>query len=121
MSKYPIVHIEIPSKDAKKNSKFYADLFGWKMTVYEESDYVIFDSGEGSPGGGFPPLADFNKTDRLLVYVQSDDIEADLKKAGSLGGKTVLPKTEILGQGWYAIFTDPEGNTLALYTGANPA
>lgn len=121
MSKHPVVHIEIPSKDAKKNSQFYADLFGWKMTVFEQLDYVIFDSGEGSPGGGFPPVADFNKTDRLLVYVDTDDIERDLKKAVSLGGKSVLPKTEIPGQGWFALFTDPEGNTLALYTSANPA
>lgn len=121
MSKHPIVHVEIPSKDAKKNSQFYADLFDWKMTVFEQLNYVIFDSGESSPGGGFPPVADFNKTDRLLIYVDTDDIERDLKKAVALGGKSVLPKTEIPGQGWFALFTDPEGNTLALYTSANPS
>ena len=121
MSKHPIVHIEIPSKDLKKNSQFYADLFGWEITPVPEFDYAMFNPGEG-PGGGFPPVADFNKTDRLLVYVESDDIEADLKKIGSLGGKTVKPKTEIPGQGWFGLFQDPEGNTLALYTwGTRPS
>ena len=121
MAKHPIVHVEIPSKDLKKNSQFYADMFDWKMTSIPELNYVIFDSGEGSPGGGFPPVGDWNKTDRVLVYVQTEDIDADLKKIESLGGKTILPKTEITGQGWFALFTDPEGNTLALYTATTPA
>jgi uncharacterized protein len=120
MSKHPVVHIEFPSKDPKKNSKFYEDLFDWKISVFEELNYAMFDSGEGSPGGGFPPAVDFNKIDRVLVYVASDDIDADLKKAESLGGKSVMGKTEIPGQGWFALLQDPEGNTLALYTYANP-
>jgi hypothetical protein len=119
MSKHPIVHIEIPSKDLAKNSKFYGDLFGWEISPVPDFNYVMFNPGEG-PGGGFPPVESFNKTDRVLVYVDSEDIEADLKKAESLGGKTVVKKTEIPGQGWFALFQDPEGNTLALYTGINP-
>lgn len=119
MSKHQVVHIEIPSKDPKKNSQFYKDLFDWEISMFEELNYAMFNPGEG-PGGGFPPVVDFNKTDRLLVYIDTDDIERDLKKAVSLGGKQVLAKTEIPGQGWFALFTDPEGNTLALYTSANP-
>jgi predicted enzyme related to lactoylglutathione lyase len=120
MAKHRIVHIEIPSKDLTKNSKFYGDLFGWPITPVSDFNYAMFDSGEGSPGGGFPPVDGVtNKTDRLLVYVESEDIEADLKKAESLGGKMLMPKTEIPGFGWFAVFSDPEGNTLALYTG-NP-
>lgn len=82
-------------------------------------NYSMFNPGEG-PGGGFPPVDDqVNKIDRMLVYIQSEDIEGDLKKAESLGGKTVMPKTEIQGQGWFAVLQDPEGNTLAIYTGMN--
>lgn len=121
MGKGKIIHVEIPSKDVKKNSKFYADVFGWKLTDYEGQNYILFDPAE-APGGGFPEVDNkLNKIDRVLVYIQSDDIEADLKKIGSLGGKTVLPKTEIPTIGWFAVFTDPEGNTLALYTSMNPS
>lgn len=119
MSKHPVVHFEIPSNDPKKNSKFYEDLFGWKISMFEELNYAMFDPEEG-PGGGFPPAVDFNKIDRVLVYIKSADIEADLKKVESLGGKNVLGKTEIPGQGWFGVFQDPEGNTMALYTYANP-
>lgn len=115
MDKHPIVHIEIPSHDITKNSQFYADLFGWEVTPVPDFNYAMFNPGEG-PGGGFPPVADFNKTDRLLVYVQSEDIEIDLSRAEELGGKVVLEKTDIPGQGWFGLFQDPEGNTMALYT-----
>lgn len=119
MSKHPVVHFEIPSKDRKKNSNFYKEIFGWELAEYDELNYTMFDPKEG-PGGGFPPLdGKLNKTDRLLVYIGTDDIEADLKKVESLGGKQVMGKTEIPGQGWFGVFTDPEGNTLALYTGLN--
>ncbi len=52
----------------------------------------------------------------MLIYLSSDDIDADLGKVGSLGGATVVPKTEIPQTGWFAIFTDPTGNRIGLYT-----
>jgi predicted enzyme related to lactoylglutathione lyase len=117
---YKIVHVEIPSKDVGKNSKFYADAFGWKITAFEELDYSMFEAGDG-PGGGFiAGDSSMYKPEQLVVYLESTDIDADLKKIESLGGKTVMAKTEIPGFGWYALFTDPEGNRLALYTGSNP-
>ena len=56
----------------------------------------------------------------MLVYIASDDIEADLKNAERLGGKIVRAKTEIPETGWFGIFEDPTGNKLALYTSMNP-
>ena len=56
----------------------------------------------------------------VLVYIDSDDIEADLKKVQQLGGTVVQPKTEIPNIGWFGMFKDPTGNVLALYTSANP-
>jgi predicted enzyme related to lactoylglutathione lyase len=32
-----------------------------------------------------------------------------VKKAESLGAKTMVPKTEVMGMGWLAIITDPQG------------
>ena len=56
----------------------------------------------------------------MLVYIDSDDIEADLKRVTDLGGAVLQPKMEIPGTGWFGIFKDPTGNTLALYTSADP-
>ena len=122
MSNHPIVHIEIPAKKAGEAGKFYGDLFGWKIEADPMYNYVQFQA-EGGPGGGFAELAGSTannpeyKPDSLIVYVGSDDIDADLAKVESLGGKTVFPKTEIPHVGWFAIFTDPTGNRIALFKG----
>ena len=119
MSKRNVVHVEIPAANVQAASKFYADLFGWKMQHIPEMDYTMWEDGSGF-GGGFNTVSDENPLGKVLVYIDSDDIEADLKKAEQLGGKAIHAKTEIPGTGWFGIFEDLDGNRLALYTSANP-
>ncbi len=114
MSDHPIVHIELSTKDRLATGKFYADLFGWKVEQLPEMNYATF-SAEGGPGGGFNPINDTNPAGTILVYVGTDDIEASLAKAVSLGGKILRRKTEIPAMGWFAIFQDPDGNSVALF------
>lgn len=121
MSGHPIVHIEIPATNSGAAGKFYGDVFGWKIEADEMYGYVQFQS-EGGPGGGFADVTGQApiqyKPDSLLVYLQTDDIDATLATIEAHGGKTVLPKTEIPHVGWWAVFTDPTGNRLALFTSA---
>jgi len=119
MASHPIVHVEIPAKDTKAAGEFYSKLFDWKMELDPQFDYLQF-APEGGPGGGFVQVGEQGgmqyKPDSLLVYIGTDDIEGTLRKAESLGGKTILPKTEIPQTGWFAILTDPTGNRIGLYT-----
>ena len=39
-----------------------------------------------------------------------------VSKAETLGGTTIVPKTEVPGMGWFAIMTDPTGNRIGLWT-----
>jgi predicted enzyme related to lactoylglutathione lyase len=121
MTPHPIVHVEIPSKDPAVNAKFYGDLFGWKLEKAPDFDYWQFDP-ESGPGGGFPGLNDEQgiKAGDVIVYIGTDDIPASLARAEQLGGKTLVPETEIPGIGYFAWFTDPSGNRLALYRSMNP-
>jgi predicted enzyme related to lactoylglutathione lyase len=119
MTKRNIVHIEIPARNAGETAKFYAGLFGWKITPMPEMNYTLWEPAEG-PGGGFSELSDFTKAGEVLIYVDSADIESDLKKAEALGGKIVMPKSEIPNTGWFGVFSDPTGNKIALYTNKNP-
>jgi len=116
-----IVHVEIPSTNAAVNAKFYGDAFGWKLEHAPEFDYWQF-RPEAGPGGGFPGTGEPSgaKIGELLVYIGTDDIEASLAKIESLGGKTLMPKQEIPGTGWFAFFEDPSGNKVALYKSMNP-
>lgn len=116
MSKHSIVHVEFSTKDREESGKFYSELFGWKIQQLPEMNYAMFESGEGVDGG-LNPVSDEYPAGTVMVYIGTDDIEATLAKAESLGGKAVVPKTEIPGQGWFGMFTDPTGNMIGVYTG----
>ncbi len=118
MSQHSIVHIEIPTIHSATSSKFYADLFDWKIQVDPTFDYHMFQAEPG-PGGGFVKVGEETmgyKVGEVLIYVSTDDIDASLARAETLGGKTLTPKTEIPGVGWFAFFADPAGNCIALFT-----
>jgi uncharacterized protein len=119
MSKRNVVHVEIPAANVEAAGKFYKELLGWKITHDDTLNYSMWEAGDGS-AGGFPAVSDEAPAGRVLVYIDSDDIEADLKKVEELGGKVIHPKTEIPQMGWYAFFQDPTGNVLGLYTSMNP-
>lgn len=115
MSKHHVVHIEFSAEDRETAGKFYRDLFGWDVVQMPEMNYATFETGE-NVGGGFNPVSDTNPAGTVIVYIGTDDIEASLAKAESLGGKIVLPKSEIPETGWFGFFTDPTGNVVGLYT-----
>ncbi len=119
MTKRNVVHVEISTRNHEESIKFYQNLFGWKTNHMPEMDYTTWDASMG-PGGGFSPVGEMTRAGDVLVYFDSDDIEADLKKIQSLGGTVVSPKREIPNVGWFAVFRDPTGNTLALYTDMHP-
>ena len=130
MASHPIVHIEIPARDTKAASRFYAETFGWTMQTDPTFDYTTFRPDVG-PGGGFvnagqtidPRDPDAHRYDvgKVLIYIGADDIDASLRAVEANGGKTLKTKTEIPGIGWFAVFSDPAGNTVALFTAAPPA
>ena len=116
MPDHPIVHIEFSASEPKAAGEFYATLFGWEMAVDPEMGYVMFTPPSG-PAGGFNPVTDDLPAGTVLVYVQTDDIEVTLAKVKSLGGRVLVPKTEIPNVGWFGIFSDPTGNSVGLYSG----
>ncbi len=116
MSKHEIVWIEIPSADRKASADFYAGLFGWEIdNSMDEMNYTMFTPASG-PGGGFPELRDGFEPGDVLISISTDNIDESLAQVESLGGKTIVPKTEIPGIGWYAIFEDLTGNNIGLVT-----
>jgi hypothetical protein len=50
----------------------------------------------------------------VTFYVQTDDPKATLEKVERLGGKVVMPLTEIAPETIIALFADPEGHLIGL-------
>jgi predicted enzyme related to lactoylglutathione lyase len=113
----PVVHFEILGKDAKKLQNFYSDLFGWKINANNPMNYGLVEAaGEGSIGGGIGSAGE-GAPGHITFYVQVDDLQSYLDKAESMGGKTIVPVTEIPNMVTFALFQDPEGNMIGLVKG----
>ncbi|HEY3817245.1 MAG TPA: VOC family protein [Polyangiaceae bacterium] len=110
-----IVHWEIQSQSPDKLHRFYSDVFGWSIDANNPMNYGMVASG-GSDGinggiGGSPQPGS-----RVLVYANVEDINGTLGKIESLGGRTLMPRTD-LGMVIMAIYEDPEGNTMGIIEG----
>ena len=55
-------------------------------------------------------------TNGFVPYILSEDIEATLAKAAELGATIVTEKSQIPGIGYYALFDDPDGNLIGLFS-----
>jgi predicted enzyme related to lactoylglutathione lyase len=116
VSGQPIVHLEFATQDPQTTGKFYVDLCGWRLNLAEQFDYLMFEAGSG-PGGAFVKAGDAQmRPDEVRVYIGTDDIDGMLRRAEELGGKILMPKSEIPGTGWFGIFSDPDGRQVGLYT-----
>ena len=110
-----ITHIEFPADDVGRARRFYEGLFGWQFREMEGFDnYLLFNTGSAEAGGAIGQRGD-STGERLLVYVEVDAIDDLLPRVPELSGQVTKERTEIPGQGWYAIVVDPEGNELGLY------
>ncbi len=116
----PVVHFEIGCKNIESTKKFYASAFGWEYTPAAPNMGMIGNIGGYAPSptagiGGHINALGHEPHNYVTVYVQVEDIPSALAKIGKLGGKTLIPATEVPGMGHFAWFTDPEGNALGLW------
>lgn len=107
---------ELMTTDVEGAKKFYSKLFGWQTEdmPMENMSYTIVKVGEEGLGGimsilpqakGSPP--------NWGVYVTVDDIDATAKKAQELGGKILVPPTDIPNVGRFSVLQDPQGAVIS--------
>ena len=111
---HPVIWYEVIGKDAAALSKFYGDLFGWKMDRAPGDVEYYMSTPEGDTPGGGVGADPTGGNGHVTFYAQADDLQAMLDKAESLGGKTVMPPSEPMGGTTIALFSDPEGHVIGL-------
>ena len=108
-------HIEIPYDDEERAKRFYGGVFGWQFEQVPGFDgYDLFRAGPGELGGALGKRGESAGT-TTRNYILVGSIDAAAAKVEELGGTITTPRTEIPGQGWYAVGADSEGNELSLY------
>lgn len=126
MSKNPVVHFEMPYKDANRVKDFYQNAFGWKMndTGEEMGNYITAWTAEtdanrmvktpGTINGGFYSAAMPQASPQPSVVISVNDIQTALKDIESAGGEIISQPQEIPGIGLWAVFRDTEGNRVSI-------
>ena len=112
---HPVLHFEVSGKDLDKLQGFYSELFGWRtQKVPAEMPYAMVEKEGDGIGGAIGQAPD--GTGHVTFYVGAEDPQAVLDKAEQLGGKTIMPVTE-LPEVTIALFADPEGHVVGLAKG----
>ena len=107
----PVIHWEIHSKNAESTQKFMADRCGWDVNAGNPMGYGLVDTGGGGINGG---IVEAQGPQQVVLYVAVDNLQTYLDKAESLGGKTVVPVTEVPGMVTFAVIADAEGNAVGI-------
>ncbi len=114
---------EIPVTDFDRAKKFYEAIFDYQipesMVGPTKMGFFLYDFKSGKIGGaichgdGYTPSQEGS-----LVYLNGDpDLQIILNRVENAGGKILQPKTRITAEvGCVAIFTDTEGNRVALHS-----
>jgi uncharacterized protein len=106
-----LVHVEFPAQDVERGRKFWEGVGGWSLedAGMEGMQYLMWQ--EGDQGGAVYSIEGQSGT---MVYLASDDIDADLAKVRELGGEAG-DKQAIPHVGYSARCKDSEGNTFSLF------
>jgi predicted enzyme related to lactoylglutathione lyase len=115
MAAAPVVHFEIVGKDGERLKNFYQSLFGWNINSDNPMNYGLVEKSGDGIGGGVG--ASENGKPSVTIYATVDDMQATLDKAVAMGGKIVVPITEIPNMVTFAQFQDFEGNIVGIVKG----
>lgn len=114
-------YFEIPVRDLERAMGFYASLCGctFERGEIHGNDMAFFPFAEGEPGvmGALAKGETYVPSlQGSLIYLDTKDLDASLKKLAELRAEILFPRTEVPGgYGWVAEFKDSEGNRVALF------
>jgi len=108
----PVDWFEVLGTQAHRSQQFYAEIFGWQLTV-AESGYGMVDTGtsrgiRGGIGAGEPGPW-------VTVYASVADVAAALARAAELGGSRVHGPVAVDDHIQTGALRDPAGNVMGVY------
>ena len=112
---------ELITTDLASAKEFYGGLFGWTFTETETiygNPYLVAHN-EGTFVGGMM-LKEGNVPDDVIPcwdpFVTVNDVDTSAERADELGGKVILPPTDIPKVGRFCVIKDPQGICLNMIT-----
>lgn len=116
----PFVHLDLTTGDVAAAKAFYGAVFDWKFQDVPALNWTGIFVGDGV-GGGMGPKQSPEQPTSWTAYVGVDDVDQTVAKAAAHGATIVVPKMEVPGMGWLAVFLDPQGALIGVWQGAGQA
>jgi len=115
------VWYDLMSTDPAGSQKFYTAVIGWSTQAMTgmEPPYDMWVNGEAPLGGvvQLPQEAqDAGAPTHWVAYVATADVEATAQLATELGGKVMVPPTDIPEGGRFCVLQDPQGAFISAYS-----
>lgn len=110
---------ELMTTDTSKSGDFLKKLLGWQSEEMPMSNgtYTVFKQGEAMVGGMMKITSDMGPIPPMWgSYVTVDNVDDSAGKATELGGKIIVPPTDIPSVGRFCSVADPTGAVLNLIT-----
>lgn len=125
MTSHGVVHFEIPADDPDALSRFYTQLFGWrveKMPMGDESYHItstveVDENGmpkePGAINGGIFKRGSAEQVP--INYVNVESVDQYVEEAQRLGATVLAGKAPVPGMGYFAQLRDPQGNPFGVW------
>ena len=107
-----VIHVEVTGKDGPALPKFYSAIFNWKLDTDLPAGYGMA-RGEAGFTSGIGPTRD-GSAGQVTFYVHSEDPQGVLNRVEQLGGRVLMPLTEVAKDTTIALFADPEGHVIGI-------
>ena len=113
---------EIPVNDMDRAKRFYETVFEIEVAIHDFGGMLMgwFPFDESKPGATGTLIKQESyipSQEGTLVYFNSADVQLELDRVVSAGGKIYQPKTQISPEhGFMGAFIDSEGNRIALHS-----
>ena len=102
----PLIHWELMVTDVERTKAFYGPLLGWTFTA-QDPEYTLIECG-AEPGGGLMKRPPGVMMSSLNAYFRVPDLDRTLRAAVEAGATVIVPRMEVPGVGWFAMFLDPD-------------
>lgn len=110
---------ELATSDVEGAKKFYTALLGWttEQAPIEGMSYTLAKVGEERVAGIMSNQCGGGEIKpQWGIYITVDDVDATARKAGELGGKVLMPPTDIPNVGRFSCLMDPQGVMFSVIT-----
>ncbi len=112
---------ELLTTDTAAAATFYAKVLPWRTQPSNMPGYTIFMAGGMQVAGLMALPADAAGAAHWLMYVGTPDVDATVAQAQGLGAKVWKAASDIPNVGRFAVLSDPQGATFAVFTpGSGP-